>query len=415
MRRYLPELPDYGTPLTIRQVISHISGLREWRPLAILSGIPEGSYVYTNDDLLRIASKQRALNFDPGTAYSYSNTGYNIATILIERALGDGTTFQTFTRKHIFEPLGMIHTRWRDDFRAIVPNRALAYRRRGDELMQQTPIENIIGAGGLLTTVGDLLLWNENFTHARVGGAAFVEKQQTPAKLSNGRAITYAVGLMISNAGGIREVSHGGSTGGYRAWLARYPDHGVSVAVLCNSSQAEPAMLGRKTAQLWTAFGSAESVSQTYTADAAELQRLTGMYRRVRDNTIIELEWRDGALTMNRDLALKPIAARRFAAPSAAEEFHFEEGTPTRVRVATSNGDVFLERVEPAKPALTELTALLGRYESSETGSTVAVEMGSKPGELTCRIGASEPIPLRSAYKDAFTTPLGMVFVAERR
>src|SRR5258706_7525405 len=148
VRKYLPELPDYGASLTIRHVLSHVSGLREWRLIATFSGTPEGTYVLDNHDLLRIASKQRALNFDPGTAYSYTNTGFNISTILIERALGNGKTFQTFTREMIFEPLGMVQSRWRDNFRAVVPNRALAYARSsGGDWAQDTPIENIIGAG----------------------------------------------------------------------------------------------------------------------------------------------------------------------------------------------------------------------------------------------------------------------------
>jgi CubicO group peptidase (beta-lactamase class C family) len=170
MRKYLPELPDYGASLTIRHVLSHISGLREWRLVATFAGTPEGTYILDNQDLLRIASRQRALNFDPGTAYSYTNTGFNIATILIERALNNGTTFQEFTRQAIFEPLNMTHTRWRDDYRAVVPNRALAYAVRAGGWIQDTPVENIIGAGGMLSTVGDWLVWNENFTHAKVGG-----------------------------------------------------------------------------------------------------------------------------------------------------------------------------------------------------------------------------------------------------
>src|SRR5215467_1036454 len=94
MRKYLPELPDYGAPLTIRHVMSHLSGLREWRLIASFSGIAEGSHVLSNQDLLRIASKQRTLNFPPGSAYSYTNTGFNILTILIERSLANGKTFQ---------------------------------------------------------------------------------------------------------------------------------------------------------------------------------------------------------------------------------------------------------------------------------------------------------------------------------
>src|SRR5260370_15050750 len=147
VRKYLPELPDYGVPLTIRHVLSHVSGLREWRPLATCGGMREGTYVYTNQDLLQMAARQRALNFDPGTHYSYTNTGFNISTILIERALGNGKTFQAYTQDSIFGPLGMTHTGWRDNVRASVPNRTLAYARSTGGFIQDTPVEDIIGAG----------------------------------------------------------------------------------------------------------------------------------------------------------------------------------------------------------------------------------------------------------------------------
>src|SRR5579863_2600616 len=277
MRKYLPELADYGASLTIRQVLSHVSGLREWRLVATFSGTPEGTYVLDNHDLLRLASKQRALNFDPGTAYSYTNTGFNILTILIERVLGNGKSFQDFTREAIFEPLHMTHTRWRDNFRTVVPNRSLAYNSVENGWIQDTPIENIIGAGGMLSTVGDWLLWNENFMHAKVGGPEVVKMQQTPAVLSGGKTISYAAGLTVGTFDGFREVSHGGSTGGYRTWLGRYPDKGVSVAVMCNSAQADPTKLGRETARLWTG-GKAQPDPAPFPIDPSKLEKLAGMY-----------------------------------------------------------------------------------------------------------------------------------------
>lgn len=393
MRKYLPELPDYGTPLTIRHVLSHVSGLREWRLVATLSGTPEGTYVLDNHDLLRFASKQHALNFEPGTAWSYTNTGFNILTILIERALGNGKTFPEFTREAIFEPLHMAHTRWRGDFRAVVPNRALAYAPKAGGWIQDTPIENIIGAGGLLSTVGDWLLWNENFTHAQVGGPQVVKMQQTPATLADGKTIAYAAGLTIGTFDGFREVSHGGSTGGYRTWLGRYPGKGVSVAVMCNSAQANPGQLGRETARLWTGGVPAQKPAP-FAVDPATLEKLTGMYRKVHDNTVAELNVRDGKLMLNR-LALIPAAPGEFSA--GERKFVFEHG---RFREVTPNGDIDYERVEPAHPSAPELEFLAGEYESDETGNTLTV--AAKAGELTLAIASNNPVRLRPTFRDAF-------------
>jgi CubicO group peptidase (beta-lactamase class C family) len=393
MRKYLPELPDYGASLAIRHVLSHVSGLREWRLIATFSGTPEGTYVLDNHDLLRIASRQRALNFDPGTAYSYTNTGFNIATILIERALSNGKTFQEFTREAIFEPLKMTHTRWRDDFRAVVPNRALAYGFRAGAWIQDTPVENIIGAGGMLSTVGDWLLWNENFTHAKVGGPEIVKMQQTPAMLSGGKAIAYAAGLTIGTFDGLREVSHGGSTGGYRTWIARYPEKGVSVAVMCNSAQANPTQLGRETARLWTGGVPAPNPAPVV-VDPATLEKLAGMYRKVRDNTVAELRVKDGKLMFDR-LALIPVGTAEFSAGQG--KFLFQDG---RLNEVTPDSDIAYERAELVHPSDSELAPLAGKYESGETGSTLTV--AAKAGELTLAIGWNKPVRLRPTFRDAF-------------
>ena len=400
MRKYLPELVDYGAPLTIRQVISHRSGLREWRPIATFGGRREGTYVYTNQDLLEMAAKQRALNFDPGSHYSYTNTGFNISTILVERALGNGKTFQQYTQDVIFGPLQMVHTRWRDNIRAIVPRRALAYGMVNGVLEQQTPIENIIGAGGLLTTVGDLLLWNENFTHAKVGGPEFVKMQQTPAKLTSGKTISYAAGLTVGEVDGTRLVSHSGSTGGYRTWLGRYPDQGVSVAVLCNSAQANPTRLGQETARLWTG-GVAKTVTSSYKADSATLQAVAGSYRKLRNNTVVEVRYRDGKL-MFGPAELIPSGPGRFVSANERSEYRFVEGNPPRIEVTSPDDEVAYVRVDLVHPSASDLAPLLGRYESRETGGTVVVAAGTKAGELTLRVNGDAPIHLRPTFKDAF-------------
>jgi CubicO group peptidase (beta-lactamase class C family) len=392
MRKYLPELPDYGKPLTIRHVLSHVSGLREWRLIASFAGTPEGTYVLNNNDLLRLASKQRSLNFDPGTAYSYTNTGFNISAILIERV--SGKTFQDFTRENIFEPLGMTHTRWRDDFRAIVPDRALAYAPSGGAWIQDTPVENIIGAGGMLTTVGDWLRWNENFTTGKVGGSDVLKEQQTPATLANGKTIAYAKGLTINTVDGLREVSHGGSTGGYRTWLGRYPDQAVSVAVMCNSAQANPTQLGRETARLWTGATSAPKPTP-FAVDPATLEKLTGMYRKTRDNTVMEIRLKDGKLSMDGRTELVPAAAQRFTA--GEREFVF---MGDRFRETDANGETAYERVEPAHPSPADLASLAGEYSSPETGSTVAVTV--KGNDLMLAIASNPPVALRPTFRDAF-------------
>ena len=249
VRKYVPELPDYGVPLTIRHMLTHTSGLRDWGSVAGIAGWPRTRRVYTHAHVLDIVSRQKALNFTPGTAYSYSNTGYNLAAVIVSRV--SGRSFADFSRERIFKPLGMTRTSWRDDFTRVVKHRAIAYDSQADGYHEDMPFENVHGNGGLLTTVGDLLRWNENFVSPKVGDAAFVAEQQTPGRFTDGRAHTYAFGLTVGEYQGLREVSHSGSTAGYRAFLTRFPDQHVSVAVLCNAANATPTQYARAVADAY--------------------------------------------------------------------------------------------------------------------------------------------------------------------
>lgn len=409
LRKYLTELPDFGTPVTIRHVLSHLSGLREWRLPAVYAGLAEGRLVYDNEDLLRMAARQKALNYDPGTRYSYTNTGFNISTILIERALKQEKTFQQFTEDNIFKPLGMAHSHWRDDYRAITPNRALAYARTADgNWRQDTPVENIIGAGGLLTTVDDLLRWNENFVHHKVGGEALVEAQQTRAVLKNGRTISYAAGLTVQTFDGLREVSHGGSTGGYRTWLGRYPDQHLSIAVLCNAANANPVNLAHETVRLWTGTSAAPKTVAPYpAADPAKMAALAGRYRNLSTSAIADLTWADGKLT-GPGGALTPVSATEYSVGAGAAHLVVEEGTG-RFRMITADEESVYEKVERAHPSKQDLEALAGIYTSEETQSKLTVSVGEKAEELSLRIGEGKADTLRPVYRDAFTGPHGIV------
>jgi len=251
VRKYVPELPDYGSSLIIRHMLTHTSGLRDWGEVEAVAGWPRTSRAYTHAHVLDIVSRQKSLNFTPGTAWSYSNTGYNLAAIIVARV--SGRPFAEFCRDRLFQPLGMTHTSWRDDFTRVVPHRAVAYSQSADGWHQEMPFENVHGNGGLLTTVGDLLKWNENFVAPIVGDAQSIALQQTPMKLASGESTDYGLGLYVRAYRGVREVSHSGSTAGYRAFLTRYPDQHVSVAVLCNAATANPTQYAHQVAALYLA------------------------------------------------------------------------------------------------------------------------------------------------------------------
>jgi CubicO group peptidase (beta-lactamase class C family) len=321
VRKYIPELPDYGTPLTVRHMLNHTSGLRDWGSLAGIAGWPRGSRAHTHDHVLDILGRQKALNFPPGSRYSYSNSGYNLSAVLVARV--SGMSFAEFSRQRLFEPLGMRRTSWRDDYTRVLKDRAIAYAGAGTGFRQDMPFENVHGNGGLLTTVGDLLRWNENFVTPKVGDAAFVALQQTTTTFTSGAQQTYAFGLMIGTYKGLREVSHSGSTAGYRAFLTRFPDQHVSVAVLCNAGPANATALARGVADLY--LGDRVNASATATPAPAEtrgplaglarddtfrptatdLAPYAGTYQSDEIETVLIVEVRDTGLVIRR----RPSAA----------------------------------------------------------------------------------------------------------
>jgi CubicO group peptidase (beta-lactamase class C family) len=246
VRKHIPELPDYGKRLTIRHMMNHTSGLRDWGAVASISGWGRGSRVHSHAHVLDIVSRQRGLNFDPGHEYSYSNTGYNLQAVIVERV--SGMSFAEFSRQRLFEPIGMKHTQWRDDFTRIVKGRATAYSTRGEGFALSMPFENVHGNGGLLTTVEDLLIWTENLETGRVGGPRFLQLMHEQGVLNNGERISYASGLQVGTFNGVPQVSHTGSTAGYRAFLARYPQQKLGVALLCNVGSVNPGNVGQQVA-----------------------------------------------------------------------------------------------------------------------------------------------------------------------
>jgi CubicO group peptidase (beta-lactamase class C family) len=410
VRKYIPELPEYAAPsaaspngqgdasradarapgggqITIRHMLNHTSGLRDWGSVAGIAGWPRTTRVHTHAHVLDIVSRQRSTNFTPGTKWSYSNTGFNLAAIIVSRV--SGMSFAEFTRTRLFQPLGMTHTSWRDDYTRIVKGRAMAYspprasvsESRGlksDGFHTLMPFENVYGNGGLLTTVGDLLKWNENFVSPVVGDQAFVAEEQTPGRFNDGRAHGYGLGLFLGTHRGLREVYHSGSTAGYQAFLTRFPDQRVSVAVLCNSSNAQSTQYARAVADLYLGDRLKPEPADTGLG-AAQLQQAAGMYRSATTGLAVEI----GA---------DPDALR-------GRKWSFDGHGGATATDAYGTVETY-ERVEPATPTAEQLGQLAGTYASgeAETSFVAAVEHGA----LVLKQRPDTTIALTPLYADAF-------------
>jgi CubicO group peptidase (beta-lactamase class C family) len=325
VRKYIPELPDYGAPLTIRHMLTHTSGLRDWGSLYGIAGTPRTGRVFTHAHVLDILSRQKALNFTPGTQWSYSNSGYNLAAVIVSRV--SGQSFADFTRTRIFEPLEMTRTSWRDDYERIVKGRAVAYDEVKGTFRQNMPFENVHGNGGLLTTVGDLLKWNRNFQFSKVGDAEFRRIEQTPGTFNDGKPHNYALGLTIRKYRGVDEVSHSGSTAGYNTFLARFPSFAVDVAVLCNSSSARAGAYTYAVADIYLSgrvkmldpepqAPPRPSLARTWKPTSADLAAFAGSYRSDEIETTFTVGASGAAVELHRRpdtvIALTPLSTDTF-------------------------------------------------------------------------------------------------------
>jgi CubicO group peptidase (beta-lactamase class C family) len=347
VRRYVPELPDHGTPVLIRHMLNHTSGLRDWGSVAAISGWGRSNRTHTHDHVVDILSRQRGLNFTPGHEYSYSNSGYNLAAVIVARV--SGMSFAEFSRRHIFEPLGLRNTQWRDDYTRIVPGRSSAYAQRAGGFVIDRPIENVHGNGGLLTTVGDLLTWNEALAEGRIGGPDFVRLMHERGMLNDGSQIQYARGITVGSYGGVPEVSHTGSTSGYRAFLARYPDQGVGVALLCNVGAVNPGAVGHEVADIFLGDAVRRPAPRATTAPAppaapaaaqarpepvrltsAQLAELTGEYYSPDAEVGLTVSVEDGRL-----VALRRPATRMTLNPAADDVFESGIGRIRFIRDAS--------------------------------------------------------------------------------
>ncbi|HVS30242.1 MAG TPA: serine hydrolase domain-containing protein [Thermoanaerobaculia bacterium] len=365
VRKYVPELPEAADAVTLRHMLNHTSGLRDWGTIADIGGWPRGTRAHTHVHVLDILSRQRALNYTPGHRYSYSNSGYNLAAIVAERV--SGKSLPALTRELFFQPLGMSNSSWRDDYTRVVPRRATAYRAGLDGRYHvDMHGENIYGNCCLMTTAGDLLKWNAHLDRDE----AFAEKMERQGILTSGETIEYAHGLTVSSRAGLREVSHSGATGGYRAWLARYPERELSVALLCNDGTVSPTTLGRRVADVFLKPPRASAVAAVPAAGFSP-----GLYRNETTDAVLRVFEQDGELRAGFGRS-GPLLSAASLDPAA------------------------YRRVEPFTPSAEQLRDYVGDYTSDEAPATYRVRTDS--GRLRVELPQQPERTLEPTYSDAF-------------
>ena len=413
VRKYLPELHDFGVPITLRQMLLHTSGLREQFDLLPLAGWRMAD-VITDDDVFRLACRQRELNFDPGSRFLYCNTGYTLASRVVERV--SGQPLGEFTRRRIFEPLGMGHSRFPAEYDEIIPGRARSYHPAGTGRYKNAILSyGTVGATGLLTTVADLVRWDANFYEPRVGDAKLIDRLLEVGTLNDGRKLDYGLGLEVGEYRGLKYVEHAGSEAGFRSTILRFPAERFSVILLANSSDFRPEELARRVADIYLdgKLGPAPpepavNERKEVAADPASFDAYVGEYRVV-PGLIVTVAKEGGGLTAvalgERKVVLAAASAREFFVPGEDLEITFDAPVDGRCPSVTIRiGRQCAPAGRIVRPSLTagQAEELVGDFYSGELG--VIYSVVRRDGRLMISYPRGEG-ELRPVSEDVFDAP----------
>lgn len=417
LRELFPELPGYGTPVTVRHLVHHTSGVRDYLTLA---AVADWSEDYTIEEALRLILAQQELNFPPGERYLYSNSGYFLLSQVVERVTG--ATLREWAAEHLFGPLGMTDTHFHDDHTHVVRNRADGHSPAGGGYRLDSTVLDMVGDGGVFTTVEDLAKWDGNFVDNRLGrgGPELIATLETPGSLADGSVTRYAFGLVVGEHRGLRTIGHGGAFVGYRATFRRFPDQHLSVAVLCNVSAAEPEGMALEVAELYLADllpgadgevgAGAEGgeAAPPVGVTPAELAAVAGHYWSAEESAVLEVILEDGRLFYVRSNGdrgeLAPLGDDRFRVldgPAALTVRFAGDGSGKRMLFEVPGREPrAFDRYEPAAPRASELATLAGDWYSAELDAVRTLVL--RDGELVLD-GRREDEPLRPLVADVFT------------
>ncbi len=428
IRKYLPEMPEYESPITIRHLLHHTSGIRDYLTLMSLAGERDDDF-WVDGEVIDLLARQKELNFEPGKEHLYSNSGYFLLSLIVKRA--SGKSMRVYAQEKIFAPLGMNQTHFHDDHTMVVKNRASGYSPKagGGFSISMTALD-MIGDGGIFTCIDDLLAWDQNFYHNQLGKARqeLIDRMTTPGTLNNGEKLDYALGLTVSDYRGLKMISHGGAFVGFRAEMIRFPEQRFSVIILANLSAINPSRLARQVADIYLAdFLSETPTSADKELDSvelpeAQLKEKEGLYYNHEEERVWRVSYREGALvvdTFSYLFRLKPLSQTLFRAENSGVDLSLEfektpEGKPAQMRVNREGEDpLIFEAIHPEKLPLSELKEYEGQYSSPEL--QVDYEIFLKNGRLFIRhenLYKEYPrLPFVQIFKDRFqVSSIGLNF-----
>jgi CubicO group peptidase (beta-lactamase class C family) len=416
IRKYIPEVPDFGKVITLNQLMHHTSGLRDQWELLGLAGWRLDDII-TKDQILRLVSHQKALNFNPGDEHLYCNTGFTLLAEVVARV--SGQTFPEYTRTHIFEPLKMVNTLFYDDCEKIVRNRAYSFYADSTGYKKSILSYSVAGATSLFTTAEDLCMWSRNFENPVVGDREIIKKMEMRGVLNNGDTISYALGQDIGKYKGLKIVAHGGADAGYRSFLVRFPDQKFSVNVLSNLASFDPAGISFKIADIYLKdkeVVETQKKSDTVKTSQAEPRDLK-INHDILESYCGQYEWQPGifvSISLEDDnlfvaapelpkTQMTPVTTDEFAVKAVMARVTFikESGKVTKMKVNMNGGEVIAMKMPDFDSSKIRLSDYTGDYYSKELSTTYT--MVEEGGKLIARHFRTGDVMLTIAKPDQFS------------
>jgi len=392
IHKYFPEMPEYAEDITVRHLILHTSGIRDYLTLWAISGARNDDY-FADEEVVDLLCRQEELNFIPGEEHLYSNSGYFLLSEIVKKVTGK--SMKIYAEENIFKPLGMKNTHFHDDHSKIVKLRASGYSPQGNNgfRIDMTTLP-MIGDGGIFTCVDDLFFWDQNFYHTKLGkgGPELIEKILTPGVLNSGEKLNYAFGLGIYKYRGLKMISHGGAFVGFRADMIRFPEQNFSVICLANLGSFNPSQLARKVADIYLADEFKENAKkdkipaekpELVNLSESELIKFSGTFYDSKQGVFLKLSPKKNSLQVQvnfspRTFIISPISKTKFFTddPFYGEiEFKIsQEGTPPIMLVLGEGKDISTFKSINLEPlSLDQLKEYTGSFYSEELQTTYKI------------------------------------------
>jgi len=411
VRKHIPELPDLGQVVRVKNLMNHTNGLREVYNLMPMTGW-KGEDVLRREEIIEMLKRQEVLQASPGEEFNYNNSAFILLAEIVERITEED--FPDWMKDHVFGPLGMDSTAVRADPATVIEDASRGYVMSGGGYKEGGDLYASYGAGGIYTTVKDFAAWLGNFGDPQVGGEELVRKLVTPDTLNNGDTMTYALGIGVAEYRGLKLYSHGGADIAHRATLHYFPEINAGVAVMSNNGSFASDYVANA---LVDVFFSDELEPEEETAEKADsagvvvperlLKAYEGKYKLATIGMIFSFTLKEGKLIFSAEgqpeLEMIPRSDSVFdyKGVEATVEFNLD-GDGKVVSAIHSQGGMQMELipVAPYEPSPEVLEAYVGRYYSDELQTFYTLEM--KDSTLTLLIRNTEDIKLNPTEEDSF-------------